>query len=55
MRYGCLAIEVARRAGSCLLEAAMTTHERRVTLNSRSECMCTPTHIHTHKTFFLCH
>jgi len=29
--------EVARRAGNCLLQAAMATHERRVTLDPRSE------------------
>jgi len=30
-------IKVASRAGSCLLQAAMATHERRVTLDPRSE------------------
>jgi len=34
---GRLAIEVARRAGSCLLQTAMATHERRVTLDPHSE------------------
>jgi len=29
--------EVARRAGSCLLQVAMATHGRRVTLDPRSE------------------
>jgi len=29
--------EVARRASSCLLQAAMITHERHITLDSRSK------------------
>jgi len=34
-----LAIEVARRMESCLLQVTMATHKRRITLDPRSELL----------------